>query len=63
MIDSMIEFLERVFAPLTGALGWALEYVHAQGAPWWLSIAILTIIVRTTTVQMAILNHQGAPCA
>ena len=34
MIDRMIEFLERVFAPLTGALGWALEYVHAQGAPF-----------------------------
>ena len=54
MIDSMIEFLERVFAPLTGALGWALEYVHAQGAPWWLSIAILTVIVRTILFPLTI---------
>ena len=54
MIDSMIEFLERVFAPLTGALGWALEYIHAQGAPWWLSIAILTIIVRTVLFPLTI---------
>lgn len=54
MIDSMIEFLERVFAPLTGALGWALEYVHAQGAPWWLSIAILTVVVRTILFPLTI---------
>ena len=54
MIDSMIEFLERVFAPLTGALGWALEYVHVQGAPWWLSIAILTVIVRTILFPLTI---------
>jgi len=50
----MIEFLERVFAPLTGALGWALEYVHVQGAPWWLSIAILTVIVRTILFPLTI---------
>src|SRR4028118_394935 len=54
MIDSMIEFLKRVFAPLTGALGWALEYIYAQGAPWWLSIAILTIIVRTVLFPLTI---------
>src|SRR5918994_3413204 len=54
MIDRMIEFLERVFAPLTGALGWALEYVHAQGAPWWLSIAILTVAVRTVLFPLTI---------
>lgn len=54
MIDSTVEFLERVFAPLTGALGWALEYVHAQGAPWWLSIAILTVVVRTILFPLTI---------
>src|SRR5215210_3089319 len=50
----MIDFLERVFSPLTGALGWALEYVHAQGAPWWLSIAILTVVVRTVLFPLTI---------
>lgn len=50
----MIEFLERVFAPLTGALGWALEYVHALGAPWWLSIAILTVVVRTVLFPLTV---------
>jgi YidC/Oxa1 family membrane protein insertase len=50
----MIEFLERIFAPLTGALGWGLEYIHALGAPWWLSIAILTVIVRTILFPLTI---------
>src|SRR4028118_2208744 len=54
MIDSTIEFLERVFAPLTGALGWALEYSLAQGARGWLSSAILTIIVRTVLFPLTI---------
>ncbi len=43
----MIDFLERVFSPLTNLLGSGLEFFHAQGAPWWLSIALLTIVVRT----------------
>lgn len=50
----MIDFLERVFAPLTNALGWALEYVHALGAPWWLSIAIVTVVVRTILFPLTI---------
>ena len=43
----MINFLERVFSPLTNLLGSGLELFHAQGLPWWLSIALLTIVVRT----------------
>ncbi len=43
----MTNFLERVFSPLTNLLGSGLEFFHAQGLPWWLSIALLTIIVRT----------------
>ncbi len=43
----MINFLERVFSPLTNILGTGLEFFHAQGLPWWLSIALLTVIVRT----------------
>lgn len=43
----MIDFLERVFSPLTNLLGSGLEFFHAQGLPWWLSIAALTIVVRT----------------
>ena len=43
----MINFLERVFSPLTNLLGSGLEFFHAQGLPWWLSIALLTVVVRT----------------
>ena len=43
----MIDFLERVFSPLTDLLGLGLEFFHAQGLPWWLSIALLTVVVRT----------------
>lgn len=43
----MINFLERIFSPLTNVLGSGLEFFHAQGLPWWLSIALLTVIVRT----------------
>ena len=43
----MINFLERVFSPLTNLLGSGLEFFHAQGIPWWLSIALLTVVVRT----------------
>ena len=43
----MINFLERIFSPLTNLLGSGLEFFHAQGLPWWLSIVLLTIIVRT----------------
>jgi YidC/Oxa1 family membrane protein insertase len=43
----MINFLERVFSPLTNLLGSGLEFFHAQGLPWWLSIVLLTVVVRT----------------
>ncbi len=43
----MINFLERVFSPLTNLLGTGLEFFHDQGLPWWLSIALLTVVVRT----------------
>jgi len=50
----MIEFLERVFAPLTGLLGNGLEFFYSLGAPWWLSIAILTVIVRSILFPLTV---------
>ncbi len=43
----MIEFLENLFSPLTNIFSDVLEFFHSMGAPWWLSIVILTIIVRS----------------
>lgn len=50
----MIEFIERIFAPLTNLLGSGLEFFYAQGAPWWLSIAVLTIIVRSILFPLTV---------
>jgi YidC/Oxa1 family membrane protein insertase len=50
----MIEFLERVFAPLTNLLGDGLELFHSYGAPWWLCIAILTVIVRSLLFPLTV---------
>jgi YidC/Oxa1 family membrane protein insertase len=46
-MEGIIEFLDNLFSPLTNILGIGLEYFYySLGAPWWLSIAILTVIVR-----------------
>lgn len=50
----MIEFLERIFSPLTGLLASGLEFFHDQGAPWWLSIVILTVIVRSLLFPLTV---------
>lgn len=52
--ERMIEFLESIFSPLTGLLANGLEFFHYQGAPWWLSIAILTGIVRSLLFPLTV---------
>lgn len=42
-----MDFLGKLFAPLTGLIGGALAEFHSLGAPWWLAIVFLTLIVRT----------------
>src|SRR5918997_3388896 len=53
-IERIIEFLENLFSPLTSILGSGLEFLYSQGAPWWLSIAILTVIVRSLLFPLTI---------
>jgi YidC/Oxa1 family membrane protein insertase len=50
----MIDLLEKVFAPLTNLLASGLEFFYAHGAPWWLSIAILTVIVRSLLFPLTV---------
>lgn len=50
----MLDFLGTLFSPLTNLLGSGLEFFHAQGAPWWLSIAILTVIVRSILFPLTV---------
>ena len=50
----ILEFFENLFSPLIGVLGSGLEYFHSLGAPWWLSIAIVTVIVRSLLFPLTI---------
>src|SRR5918997_5738627 len=53
-ITSITDLFGRVFAPLTGLVGEALEFFYSFGAPWWLSIVILTVIVRTLLFPLTV---------
>ena len=53
-ITVVTDFFGRVFAPLTGVVGDALEFFYSLGAPWWLSIVILTVIVRTLLFPLTV---------
>ena len=50
----MIDFLERVFAPLTNLMGSGLEFFHSLGIAWWLSIALLTVLVRSLLFPLTV---------
>ncbi len=54
-MEGIIEFLDNLFSPLTNILGVGLEYFYySLGAPWWLSIAILTVIVRSLLFPLTV---------
>ncbi|WP_053057704.1 YidC/Oxa1 family membrane protein insertase [Rubrobacter aplysinae] len=56
----MLDLLGRLFAPLTHALGGALELLHESGAPWWLSIVALTLVVRTVLLPLTVKQVRNA---
>ena len=43
----MLQFLRDLFDPLFDLMGFVLTTFHGWGAPWWLSIVMLTVLVRT----------------
>ena len=43
----MIDFLRNMLDPLFVLMGATLSTFHGWGAPWWLSIVMLTLVVRT----------------
>src|SRR5215212_7101100 len=54
-MERLIEFLENLFSPLTSILGSSLEFFHySWGIPWWLSIVVLTAIVRSLLFPLTI---------
>ncbi len=50
----MIGFLGRLFGPLADLISGALELFHSMGAPWWLSIVLLTASVRAILFPLTI---------
>lgn len=50
----MIELLGSLFDPLVALLGTGLRTFHGWGAPWWLSIVMLTIVVRTALFPLTV---------
>jgi YidC/Oxa1 family membrane protein insertase len=42
----VVDLLARIFSPLSGLIGGTLDLFHSLGAPWWLSIVLLTVLVR-----------------
>jgi YidC/Oxa1 family membrane protein insertase len=50
----MVEFLGKLFDPLVDLLGAGLQLFHAWGAPWWFSIVILTVVVRTALFPLTV---------
>jgi YidC/Oxa1 family membrane protein insertase len=53
-MQGIVEFLQNLFSPLIDIFGNGLEFFHSMGAPWWLSIAILTVIVRSLLFPLTI---------
>lgn len=49
-----MSFLRNLFDPLFNLLGATLQTLHSLGAPWWLSIMILTIGVRSLLLPLTI---------
>lgn len=47
-------FLRDLFDPLFNLLGATLQEIHALGAPWWLSIMLLTVGVRTLLFPLTV---------
>lgn len=50
----MAEFLSELLGPLTGLISGALELFHSAGAPWWLSIVLLTVSVRAALLPITV---------
>jgi YidC/Oxa1 family membrane protein insertase len=53
--NAIADFFANLFSPIVAVLGEVLLYFHnALGAPWWLSIALLTIVVRTLLFPLTV---------
>lgn len=55
MIEAIMDFFQAVFSPVVSVLGTVLLFFYETlGTPWWLSIALLTIVVRTLLFPLTV---------
>src|SRR5215208_3876235 len=55
MLNTIADFFQNLFSPIVSVLGAVLLYFHQTlGAPWWLSIVMLTVIVRSLLFPLTV---------
>jgi YidC/Oxa1 family membrane protein insertase len=55
LFNAIADFFANLFSPIVAILGEVLLYFHsALGAPWWLSIALLTVVIRTLLFPLTV---------
>jgi YidC/Oxa1 family membrane protein insertase len=55
LFNSIADFFANLFSPIVDVLGVVLLYFHnTLGAPWWLSIALLTVVIRTLLFPLTV---------
>ena len=55
MINAIADFFQNLFSPIVSVLGAVLLYFHQTlGAPWWLAIVLLTVIVRSLLFPLTV---------
>lgn len=55
MINGIADFFQNLFSPVVNILGSVLLFFHQTvGAPWWLSIALLTVVVRALLFPLTV---------
>jgi len=55
MLNAIADFFQTLFSPVVSVLGVVLLYFHQTlGAPWWLAIVLLTVIVRSLLFPLTV---------
>ena len=55
MINAIADFFQSLFSPVVNVLGSVLLFFHQTvGAPWWLSIVMLTVVVRSLLFPLTV---------
>src|SRR5215217_6481065 len=55
MVNAIADFFQTLFGPIVNILGGVLLYFHQTlGVAWWLSIVMLTVIVRSLLFPLTV---------